>query len=1340
MPDLVSKRHFDTLFENLLEFHNDRRLFDSSSDERRYYSFNQEQFAKYRDAFYLNRGILSDGTFTTLPQNVMYFMFPCNITITRMLQNDQLFIFSHEAARTIQVNLQVWVNGIKIPDHEILFHPTKSNVDVLVPLRYMPSQINDGETLEIVVEKRVYRSRVYTRSYFPRANNKTLVVPITKEQRASNTINVKTVVIYMNKELYTKYRKITLENESFLIDFDIDIVGKEFEIFVDSALVFVQFYKKIPFEKKCVWEVPETYIDSFHGPLSKFSCFFFIDDKRILDTRVKQKGRLHFEFDEILKTPNHYASMYIVDRGFIDDTLLKLYGSDYFLYNMIGTTAITRRFVEGESKTIFDTPFFQDPSDPTKKLPLDFDETLNDFGKLYSKARLDSLVENANSFKSFKEKIITLLKGRSASLRMFLEMFGREKNEYVVEYNGVDKEVFIGTDVFNKNKDCHYDIVVNNKHVATTSIGSYHSEFSDYFGIPSKYFTYGKNIVTIDVHRDTPYEYLLVNPDDFFEENGQWKYRTDFFKAMQLITDIEVLTQNQGKKLKYVTNDKLGYSIARTAQVSYDETDKKLTVLFPEKPTEKVLILNKRFSKVIKFFKGYDKTLFDIDYPIYFGSNTFIPFIPQGRVIVYAGEDRLLPDIDYYFKTPKNDTDIAGTFLVIKRNVISGTDINIYITSIETESILNKKGFVYNNPYGLVYLGNLKYPFSLKYLDVYANNQRLTDKDVDILSDKLIRIHSLYVPLYDLSVESSFSVNTAYLKPYIDTYEMSNFEKLIEYLFRGAWLNRPAVPNETLPDFTKIYESFVEDVDSVKKRPNPTAISDNWNYPENPKPNNGINDDGSLIGTDTNPDNKSVDIRSSQVVGDYFVGMGTYGRTFSGKDHIVYHNYKSGKFCCNTGEIFRNETITASAMYNKLLIVGTEKGHVGFYDIANNKWYGFNDSDSKRKLNFVDDSIYPSKEIRSMIVVKDLLIIAGLGGNVASYDFYADIWYPYNDIVHENCCSVEHIIDDIHALYALDNSIVLAFGTNGQTVSCDIGNNGWTRSDGGRFVQSKKGPDYYETGVHRDNKTIYSVVKYNNLLLLSGESGYITYFNTDKRVYSAPNSNEKIVNRGDCVGNVDIYCSKVLTNNVIVFGAAKGRISSFNGDIQLWRNYNTFLIGFDIYNSGILMKYNDVYTIQQYKNFIVFAGKNGRLISYRMDFHQPPKRFDAYKTMFLKWYTTPGTNVVHTRHDISDEEAFQFTIYKDTNDPNWDISIRPGDIDIIDDISMNDLGRYPKEFTKRRKFIADFIAKLPPGSYSADEIWKKYLAAPESRMLYPEDVMTLRSGDPIDSDTDIRLT
>jgi hypothetical protein len=1321
---IVTDKVAKNVLEGMININETRRNIDASIEESRCVVFTPSMIEQSIAQFNYNVGRVSDGKLIRLDEKEVYFKITVNIGMIDKNSRNVSYIYrANERAAGAFPSVASYIDGLKIPDNEVLFYPTWSNVDVFVPLKY----INRILGSEVLIERKKYNQFPYIRYYEKSTSGQSFEICVDEFKLARAVIKERTVMIFVNKKLYVGNRNVLIENNKIIISIFQELTNSELEIVVDSGISYFLIQAPMNPGNIGVFEVPETYIDSIHGPLSKFSCYFFSDGKRLLNDEIKEEGRLHFTYD-FEKSSSAILAMYITDIGYIRDSGEIFYGSDYYLYNMTGVSPLSNIFKGLRSNTIFDDH-------------IDFYDVLSKDGALYNRQVLNSFLDEYYKLSSPEDKVIYALQDRPYLMRTFLENYGRKIYTYTVDYNGTDPFVFIGLpEIYEIDEKRTYDININALHISSYEIEIINKNITDIFKIPSRLFKSGKNVVEINVIEEREIEFVKLVPEDIGTVNGGLVSRIPLFKNFITVNDIYVLERNfDNPSLRYPNSYNSGYSHFKDAEISYDESTKELVITYAKLPDNEILIYNSNFATAVNYQKPIESTSLDVLIPLYTGTPTDpVPFIPKGKLEVYAGNDKMIQGIDYFIKHPINEDKAAGTFIVVKRAILPGTIFDIYFSNIITKKVIEKEGYFKNNPYGLFYLGNLEFPFSLKYLDVHVNNKLCTEADIDILSDKLIRIHSLPVPMFDLSIESTFVLEDEYLDPFIALYEEDDFEKYIASLFNGVYYNRPYIPNENNPDYNEIYRGFIDSVDSVFKRPNPLAREALWIPSYNTDPEIiGISNDGEAMGGNN--------IYASIVAGDMYVVAGEGGRVAScNVKTTVWNAYDSEKPFTSDGTHFEGN-ITSIVFYIGLLIFATDAGEIGFYDIVNNKWGYPGDTSTGINLNLLPHAYFPGA-IYKALIVDNKLVIMGEGGNVTSYNFQGNTWYAYTDFSRVNALTANGVMDTIYDAYVYNYyqlneyiTVLIVVGKNGELASGFYHSNLWTKSDGTKLHPINRGSDFFDNGESREHKDIRSATRYLNYLVLHGKDGLTTLYDLDKRSAYAVGDLRNISNDGKHNGYKDVNAAIVYNDAILITGGKEGRVTSYFGENEHWNEYNG---GSDISDDGQYMQYNAVNTIAYTfvdTSYIIFAGDNGKVASYNVDVHELAFRFNLYKSAFLTWYTTPGNAYIDTGWKLPEEVMNLFTIYKEEHDLNYDVHVAGGDTDIIADIDMNDRGRYPKSYKERRQYMAEFIKDLDDG-YTADEAWQKYMESKHKYILYPCDVIPLACGDEIVDEEDIDIS
>ena len=1422
---IVNYKIANNVLDGIIGIHGTRRNYDSSTDERRCIKLTPADVAKFNEIFKYNSGIMSDGKDLRLYEETTYFRLPVNISMIDQ-ENDILIdpkVSSlEELAKNSCASLQVYVDGYKLPDSEVKMYPTRSNVDVLIPRQYIKE---NGST--VIVEKRLYNLYKYIHLYEKKTSQQSFSIDINgfDESRCKE----RNVQIYIDKKLYTASRTLRIANHRLYVDITTELSNSEVEIIVDPYVMYFFPYQALSYDNAPIYEIPETYIDSIHGPVSRFSCMFFLNGLRVGNTDVDQKGRLHFEYT-LLGSVGGNVSFYLSDREKIVDTDTILYGSDYYLYNFIGCDAITKalrttisgnKYIDaGANKTISGleaiyklgtssidlslvsgliissndqiilkigekivdaedivVDYESDPItltviNPAKYLNIgssayasveikswfSWDEVLNNNGDLFSRQKVKEVVATYNSGIDASTKVANVLRDRPYLMRSFLSEYGYVRNIQTVEYNGTDAYLYIGIpDSIDVSGGKNYDVSVNNKHIPSNDIIIINKDLTDVFQIEGKYFDTGENEVEIQIFDNNECEYFTFQPSDVENYDGinilkiKGKFNPD--RLGDIESNIVILEKTDASDpviINFPTDKNVGYRLNTRFVPFYEPDEDTLYITFDGgAPETEFLVYNKNFSTQYKYIKPLDSSIADVVIPLYMGTDINpIPYLSRGKILVYSGTERLVEGNDYFIKDESDLDTIGGSFLILKRAILPGSTIDIYFTNIKTNVLFSQTGMFMNNKYGLFYFSSLKFPFSLNYMNMYINGQKLSENDIDILSDKLVRVHSLPTPMYDLSIESAFTVDYSELEPYINEYKEDNFELYLASLFKSVSYDRKFELGESAYDPNEVYSSFIDSVDSVNKIPNPISREAEW------IPSYLDENDDSVIG----PHSQGGvvlgnNINASLIVGNTFIVGADNGKVAS----CVLNNKSCDWTPCNFDEIYgystesihsngdecNNEDITAMVLYNGYILFGTRQGHLYAYDTTNNVW-----KNGLFTLTNTRDTWPENTAINGFLVdgENNVLYMYGDNGTVDSFTPSMNHWNgTANVLVHTGGVGGSNIMGNIYAAFLTsrnDHQILVVLGEHGEVASCYTEFNTWVKPNGERLVSSGLAPNIYSDGSYRDRKDVYSISKYNDSdYVIFGEDGIVSYYSNSSHSFTNTDNLNICDNTGFIAGGANINASVTFENKYIITGCDNGYVTQYVGEVQNWNSYDS---GIGISDRGINMEGNSIRTMQittNSTNYIIFAGENGKVASYNIDVDEVPYRYDPYKTVFLKWYNTPGNAIIQSVWDIPKKISDMFDMYKE-GDENGNICIRGGDNDVMVDIDMNDGDTYPWDIPSRKRFVANFIKSLPEGRYTPDELEELYKNSPAANMLYVEDVesMVFASGDDTDADEDMDLT
>jgi hypothetical protein len=337
-----------------------------------------------------------------------------------------------------------------------------------------------------------------------------------------------------------------------------------------------------------------------------------------------------------------------------------------------------------------------------------------------------------------------------------------------------------------------------------------------------------------------------VSIDRRITDKGKWEYRvdTDTFGNIVFPSDFELLAitfKESDSDGYYFGDNTIGWKKLDKSKYDVKVENGIITVQFGDKdPLIHTLLIVRNRLLITDFLEKYSipftniESFEDIFKEIWVGTvnvnwnNEFhdvkVPLIHTGKIVIYDRQTgrELYPEVDYSFRNPVNQPTLRQSIIALfsyfgedMTNRISvnllpsfnGGESNQIMVADDTfdadgteRSIFNWKTWyedtnspkLYNSgiePYksrGLIYLSKLPFPYSPKYTNIHLNGVKVDDKDVAILSNKLVRVAKQYKTSFqNLFIDYNFAVHYDNLKEFIDLYSDSYFEKSVAEMFDG---------------------------------------------------------------------------------------------------------------------------------------------------------------------------------------------------------------------------------------------------------------------------------------------------------------------------------------------------------------------------------------------------------------------------------------------------------------------------------------------------------------------------------------------------------------------------
>lgn len=774
------------------------------------------------NTFINKRGNMSDGLYATI-NDIIEDSYNVLTNVILPISNEGEISASHTRFANNKESVFVFVNGYKIPDSSIWLYMTGSHTNIIIPKKYF----NSDPLIEndILIENRKFDSYTYGGTSVKNFTGKTLSFDISSHRIL--TINKNTCMVFDNGVFIpNNILSVSYISGVVTIEFVNVMHNADIEVFIDSSITYtkntsVSGTKIVPFS------VDDTFVDPIYGPINSNNCMFFLNGLRISNSHVVQAGRLDFQYAPVNGPTlnNDLVTTVYTDNSVVPINDFKLYGDDYFLYNFLGSNKITEALLGNRVHDEFDK--FVD----YKKM----------LGENLTYDKVVTTIENLSKITNDVLKIQKLIETFPMLIKDFLEIFASSRIRKNVFYNGIDSNVVIGLDesydigtgiirfiTINGKiaKIDHFKVLANMKYWQST--------------VESKWFVPGDNVVDIIESIQTTDEiaYKVVDierVETIFAPFRSYRAIIDVFGNINDMDDLRVLAITKREFDPdgiYFKGENYGFRIVNGIECPRMVFDGKIYMDFgPTDPRIDMLIVTTvKHHNVFNFtVENFDTSYDSLINELYVGIERFydnniyhnvkVPLIHNGTMILSTKEEgtRLFRDIDFFYRSPLDLTmDVRNSGIILKRicdggDIVSVTVFPDYTYNTEYPSLSVED--THDDKYGLLYLGNLKFPYSPKYVKIFANNKRMCEEDIDILSNKLIRLWKEEVSLQNVHVEANFTVSFTVLRPFIQLYSDSSFEGNIGELFACYnFFNLEGVGTVSKESADTLYESFNDGV------------------------------------------------------------------------------------------------------------------------------------------------------------------------------------------------------------------------------------------------------------------------------------------------------------------------------------------------------------------------------------------------------------------------------------------------------------------------------------------------------------------------------------------------
>jgi len=698
-------------------------------------------------------------------------------------------------------NIDIFVDGIKVPDEEVLITLLSGSTDIYVPQKYFLEFVKENHRMLITLSK--YNLKKKYLNYYTKYNSGTTIeVPFLVNKEVE--INKDYLRFYVNGRLKNNYRVLNSgtidisemeleENDIIEICYKWDSVYYGYSSNSDIQITFpnsVMIKKTIPID---IYEGYNNGLRLYPKDLKQVT-------PRIIEIENDEFG---FEFREITNYVTYDMNALPVNKyHYIDDL------TQFFNFHYEDIVAILTGTYEG-----YIPDYIQNIEFPPEVI-----DVFNTCYQITHQSMNDFLVDK---------------------LKEYIEL-NAENFKYYLN-NNIDYSRFY---YFYRN-----DLIDNIRTDTSVELGSY--DYHDFNGnrmlIPlyrddeRKYNAFvlvdGK-LIPLEENIVIPYRnhIYVYSPIEYFENEYEQVrvilmpiVNENFFKITPIsaVTEIELsdnLTNFQSyddivvmKARKFPPDYERNYHgvdgwVLVDYTYEYNELLNKVIVTIENyDSSEEYIIYNGSFTDNVSYTLTSD--YFEGDHPvrIYYDKkvgeresgtdiyDVMYPMVSKYIPLVFVNNELLINNLDYEIVSQYNNKDRCVAHVIFKREL----EVNDVVTIYRTEGFYESLGscdYIYNK-YGIILLDDLPIPYDTTYLDLIVNGRRVDPSKIEIISTNLIRvkdfdeiknvqiISKLGIPIRDLSEYTTvFKENPSLWHEYIKKYWSYRLNSFYEKLNSDAKL------------------------------------------------------------------------------------------------------------------------------------------------------------------------------------------------------------------------------------------------------------------------------------------------------------------------------------------------------------------------------------------------------------------------------------------------------------------------------------------------------------------------------------------------------------------------
>lgn len=670
---------------------------------------------------------------------------------------DQKYMNLRERGLMNRNSLEVYANGLKIPDSKILITIFQGSVDVYVPVSYLNNE--ESNNLTFVLNKYNNNKRYYNEFL----NNSEINLNSIKTNEKN--FSKKNIRIYKNGYLTTNYTIFSnfIRINDYRNNDNIEFCYVDDTIYAESL---VMRNKYLIFPKKLLE----------NKPISVDICEFYLNGARQFPRKMKNETPRNISLSNFSETNNNFI-------GFIR-TNEKIYSKNHYI------------------------------DDLTQYFNFKYDDALSILDKTYSGSDVPDYIQNIN----FPPEVIKVINEDRTKFGLNFDDFITKKIKDYIAQNPEFYKILLNN--YSSNNSCHYFNYYDLSQFIRTStepdLGRYMYQsfekqklvfiFNKQYENEKYIFLSGnkkiedkelfiityknKNYIYIDVELFDPNEKILAYVYPVY--NTEYKYFIFSLGEDETLGIIEKeslgIVQNKRDLLvmeKTSVSSSIHHPVIenrfKKCKSNYfiDEDDNNYFIHNLE-PNKTYIIYNCSFT----MNDSYTITEDDIDYcnrekilprininkeerndPRYF---TSFPRISYYNPFVFKNGIRLIEGLDYEIIGQYHNPERTKAEIFFKIPCEVGDLIEYQFIEGNNVERIASVDFI-NNHYGVIYFEKMEVPFDSGYLNLFINGKLVDPENIETISTNIIKVNNIS-PINDIYVESSLSVPLSDFKEFSDVF------------------------------------------------------------------------------------------------------------------------------------------------------------------------------------------------------------------------------------------------------------------------------------------------------------------------------------------------------------------------------------------------------------------------------------------------------------------------------------------------------------------------------------------------------------------------------------------